>query len=86
MSEVRPAEVRAKVKEGTYEEAYFYRVDALSTRSNSTEGSDHSSKFTEFVDGVKKAFRGCEIVQGYAAGTETFGHSYTCQKIRFVWV
>tara|TARA_R110000737_G_scaffold192909_1_gene214287 strand:+ start:2594 stop:3601 length:1008 start_codon:yes stop_codon:yes gene_type:complete len=71
-SEHRPAETRAKVKAGTYEEAYFYRVDALRTRSNSTEGSVHSSKFTEFVDGVKKAFRGCEIVQGYAVGTETF--------------
>ena len=33
MAEIRPAETRAKVKAGTYEEAYFYRVDALSTRS-----------------------------------------------------
>ena len=72
MSEVRPAETRAKVKEGTYEEAYFYRVDALSTRSGYTDDHVHSPKFMEFVDGVKKAFRGCEIVQGYAAGTETF--------------
>lgn len=77
MSEVRPTETRAKVKEGTYEEAYFYRIDALSTRSGYVDTVNTARpcarpKFMEFVDGVKKAFRGCEVVEGYAAGTETF--------------
>ena len=71
--ESRDAEVTAQVKDAGYEKSYFYRVDSLSTRSYANqERTKANPKVMEFVAGVKKAFRGCEIVEGYEGGTESF--------------
>ena len=70
--ESRDAEIQVAVKDGSYERSYFYRVDALSVRSNTSERIKDLPLYMEFVTGVKKAFRGCEVLEGYAIGTESF--------------